>query len=43
MTRMIMECITWGLAGVFFATFLILCFGLSYEQIENIFNALGAK
>jgi len=40
--RIFMECITWGLAGVFFATLLILSFGLTYEQVQAIFNALGA-
>ena len=42
MGRIVMECTTWGLAGVFFATLLILSFGLTYEQVQAIFNALGA-
>jgi hypothetical protein len=42
MMERIVECITWGLAGVFFATLLILTFGLTYEQVQAIFNALGA-
>ena len=42
MGRIVMECITCGLAGVFFATLLILSFGLTYEQVQAIFNALGA-
>ena len=40
--RIVMECITWGLAGVFFATLLILSFSLTYEEVQAIFNALGA-
>lgn len=42
MGRICMEVLTWGLAGVFFATLLILTFGLTYEQVQAIFNALGA-
>lgn len=41
--RIVMGCITWGLAGVSFAALLILSFGLTYEQVQAIFNALGAK
>ena len=40
--RIFMEVLTWGLAGVFFATLLILSFGLTYEQVQAIFQALGA-
>jgi hypothetical protein len=32
----VMECITWGLAGVSFAALLILSFGLTYEQVQAI-------
>ena len=39
--RICMEVLTWGLAGVFFATLLILSFGLTYEQVQAIFTALG--
>ena len=42
MGRIFMEVLTWGLAVVFFATLLILSFGLTYEQVQAIFNALGA-
>ena len=42
MGRIVMEVLTWGLAGVFFATLLILSFGLTYEQVQAIFQALGA-
>jgi hypothetical protein len=40
--RIVMEVLTWGLAGVSFAALLILTFGLTYEQVQAIFNALGA-
>ncbi len=40
--RIFMEVLTCGLAGVSFAALLILSFGLTYEQVQAIFNALGA-
>jgi hypothetical protein len=40
--RIFMEVLTWGLAGVSFAALLILSFGLTYEQVQAIFNALVA-
>ena len=40
--RICMEVLTWGLAGVSFAALLILSFGLTYEQVQAIFQALGA-
>ncbi len=40
--RIVMECITWGLAGVSFAALLFLTFGLTYEQVQVIFKVLGA-
>jgi hypothetical protein len=42
MGKLIIECVTWGLAALFFGVLMIMAFGLTPEDVRAIFNYLGS-
>jgi hypothetical protein len=40
--RIVMECIYWGVGFIILFLLMVITFGLSYEEVQAIFNFLGA-